>query len=121
MATGGERLYRAKPREFYQLWMLAAATYAVGDTVTTISFVLFPVPGGEANPVLRAAIYEYGLVGLIVIKLVAFGIGIFVSWIAADVKLHPVVYYAPPALFAVVGAYLTISNLLGIFATAGYF
>jgi|APHM01.1.fsa_nt_gi hypothetical protein len=101
---------RFSEREFSRLWTIAAATYGVGDIVTTLAVVGFTDRIGEANPLVRLAVAAYGEAGLVGLKLAVFGLclGISLSSARADDSWG---YYLPPALLAVVGAFTTALNL----------
>jgi hypothetical protein len=104
--------YEDREEEFYWLWIIATATYGVGDIVSTIALVYFHPQVGEANPLVRWAIAEFNLGGLVGLKL-----GVFLTFIAINVTMarrgaDPLLYYAPPAMLAVIGAYLTVWNIV---------
>jgi len=98
------------------LWAIAVATYGVGDSVSTI-IAVFLVDGlGEGNPLVAVLLAEFGIRGL-------FGLKILVFLIAITTNLYGrkredwLGYYGPPAFVALLGAVLTVSNLIAI-ATA---
>ena len=97
-------------REFTHLWLLAAATYGVGDVVTTTALVNHSRRVSEANPVLSLAIETFGGAGLVGLKLLAFGLCLAVSLDAARAG-DRLWYYLPPAALACVGAFVTAFNL----------
>lgn len=70
-------------REFSRLWTLAAATYGVGDIVTTVALLHFDQTVGEANVLLRTAVEAFGNAGLVGLKLAVFLACIGVSLDAA--------------------------------------
>lgn len=96
--------------EFSRLWFLAALTYGVGDIVTTVALVGFSDSVNEGNALLRAAIEGFGLWGLIGLKLAAFLICLGISLYGAR-DADTALYYGPPAMLAVVGAFTTAYNL----------
>ncbi len=104
--------YEDRQEEFYWLWIIATATYGVGDIVTTIALVYYHPLTTEANPVLRWAMSTFGLAGLLGVKLGIFLVFIGVSLGLARRGYEPLVYYAPPALLAALGGYLTVFNLV---------
>jgi len=103
--------FEGQADEFYWLWILATATYGVGDVVTTVALVRFSGRVDEANVLVRAAVDAFGLGGLVGLKLAVFLICIGVQVAAIDGTDDPVVVYAPPAVLAVFGAFTTTFNL----------
>ena len=98
------------PTEFSRLWFLATLTYGVGDIVTTIALVGYSATVNEGNVLLRTAIESFGLWGLIGTKLLAVLFCLSISLYGArdgDAAL----YYGPPAMLAVVGAFTTVYNV----------
>jgi hypothetical protein len=98
------------PDEFVRLWLVATTTYGVGDVVTTIALVGFSASVSEANALLRAAIDAFGLWGLVGMKLLAFFVCLAISLVGAR-DADPALYYGPPVLLALVGAFTTAYNL----------
>jgi len=96
--------------EFSRLWVVATATYGVGDIVTTIALVRYSVSVSEANALLRTVIDAFGLWGLIGLKLVAFFACLAISLAGAGDD-DPLLYYGPPTMLALVGAFTTAYNL----------
>lgn len=95
-------------REFYLLWFVVAATYGVGDTLTTMALV--DAPGlREANAVVAAAL-TFGGGGLVALKIAAIGGCVGVSAWAA-LRRDRFLYYFPPLLLAVLGSLVTVYNL----------
>lgn len=97
-------------REFSWLWLLALATYGVGDVITTIAVIRYAPHVHEWNLVVRivfAAAGEWGLAGL---KLFAFLTCLAISIHAAR-RRDLVLYYLPPSMLAVVGGFVTVHNL----------
>ena len=97
-------------REFRRLWLLAAATYGVGDIVTTIALVQFSTALQEGNSLLRLAFQQFGPAALVTLKLAILLACIAVSVDAAR-RDDRLLYYLPPALLAIVGAFTTVYNL----------
>lgn len=96
--------------EFSWLWFLAALTYGVGDIVTTVALVQFSPAVGEANAPLQYMFDAFGVSGLVALKLAVFAacIGVALAGVRDDDRL---LYYGPPALLALVGAFTTAFNL----------
>jgi hypothetical protein len=110
-APSGRGWSAVTPAAFRRAWAVAAATYGVGDVVTTLAIVQF-VPGlVEANPLVSAAMDAYGTPGLVAVKLGVFlaAIAISVDGVRADDRFT---CHAPPAALAVVGVGTTAYNLL---------
>lgn len=97
-------------REFTQLWLIATATYGVGDIVTTIALFEYSATISEANPLLQSIMETFGQAGLVSIKLAVFLICIFVSVDAAN-RGDRLIFYLPPVVLALVGAFTTAYNL----------
>lgn len=104
--------YEDRREEFYGLWIIATATYGVGDVVTTIALVYYHPLTNEANPVLRWAMSTFGLGGLLAVKLGIFLVFIGVALALSRQGYDPLVYSAPPAILAGLGGYLTVFNLV---------
>jgi hypothetical protein len=105
-----EPLYRRYPREFYGLWFLAAATYGIGDIVSTV-LAVFADPGlVESNPVVSIVLAEYGVLGFLIVK---FMILVTLLWISVDGARSSdrFTYYWPPVVATAVGIALTGWNL----------
>jgi CheY-like chemotaxis protein len=103
-------LYRRYPREFYGLWFLAAATYGIGDIVSTV-LAVFADPGlVESNPVVSIVLAEYGVLGFLIVK---FMIIVTLLWISVDGARSSdrFTYYWPPVVATAVGIALTGWNL----------
>jgi len=98
------------PAEFSWLWLLSAATYGVGDIVTTIALVRYSAAVAEGNALLRMAIEAFGLSGLVGLKLIAFLTCLAISLYGAR-DADSAIYYGPPAILALVGAFTTAFNL----------
>lgn len=103
--------FEGRTDQFYWLWIVATATYGVGDVVTTIALLYFDSSVGEANALVRAAVETFGLGGLVGLKIgvILLCLGVQVSAIG-DTD-DPVVVYAPPAVLAVFGGFTTAFNL----------
>lgn len=106
------RRYERHADEFVALWIIATVTYGVGDVITTIALFYFHPNVGEANPVLRWAMTSFDLAGLVGLKIMVFVAFIVISVEIARRDMDPLLYYAPPAVMAVLGAYLTVSNIV---------
>lgn len=96
--------------EFTRLWVVATATYGVGDMVTTIALLKFSEAVAEGNVVVRVLTDAFGQSGLITLKLAVFLACIATSVDAAK-RDDPLLYYLPPAVLAIVGAFTTAWNI----------
>lgn len=105
-------LYAEREAEFYWLWIIATTTYGVGDIVTTVAFFYFHPTLTEANLLVRWAMMTFDLAGIIALKLASFVLIIAFTVVLAHLDTHPLLYYTPPAVLAVLGAYLTAWNLI---------
>lgn len=101
---------------FSRVWLLALATYGVGDVVTTIALVYFSDLHTEANPVIRQAIMAFGGGGFLGLKLLVIYLCIGVSLWAGLGEDDRLMFYAPPLLLAAFGLYTTAVNLNLLFA-----
>lgn len=103
-------LGRFSAEEFAQLWLVATATYVVGDSVTTLAIINHSATVTEGNAAMAAAVDAFGGAGLMGLKLAAmlFGIGVSCYATREDDRL---LYYTPPVFLAVVGAFATAYNL----------
>lgn len=99
-----------REQEFYWLWILATATYGVGDIVTTLTILYFDVGVREANLLMQRAFDGFGQNGIIALKFVIFIACLSISLYAAE-KLDWQLYYAPPVVLTLVGAFVTAHNL----------
>lgn len=103
-------------RRFSNVWLLALATYGVGDVVTTIAMLYFVPALTEANPVVRFAIDTFGVGGFLALKLLVMyaclGIAIWAGLQARD----RLMFYGPPVVLAVFGAFATLFNLHLLFS-----
>jgi hypothetical protein len=94
---------------FTRLWLLALATYGVGDVVTTIALIEYSPTVSEANALIRLSIDHLGLLGLVLLKYLAFGVAIGISLLgAADADRF--LYYLPPIVLSLAGAFTTVYN-----------
>ncbi|MFC7228061.1 hypothetical protein N0B31_11670 [Salinirubellus salinus] len=105
------RWTRLREQEFYWLWIIATATYGVGDTVTTIAIVQFSPTVREANVLVRAVVETFGNGGLAGLKIAVLLFCIGLSLAALRGTEDRISYYAPPVVLAVVGAFTTVYNL----------
>jgi hypothetical protein len=96
--------------EFSRLWTLAAATYGVGDIVTTVALLHFDEEVGEANVLLQWAVDSFGNAGLIGLKLAVFFFCLAICLDAAH-REDSLVYYLPPVALTLVGAFTTVFNI----------
>lgn len=101
---------------FSRVWLLAVATYGVGDVVTTIALVYFSDVHTEANPVIRQAIIAFGGGGFLGLKLLVIYACIGVSLWAGLSDEDRLMFYGPPVLLAGIGLYTTVHNLGLLFA-----
>jgi hypothetical protein len=100
------------PGEFYWLWILVATTYGAGDVLTTLTITGSHTGVTEANGIVAAAIAQFGPAGLVAVKLGIILAGVAASVYGVAVLSDRTVYYAPPALLAVTGAFATVYNLV---------
>lgn len=114
-AAGGAQSARFDVREFYALWLVAVLLYGAGDTVTSIAILGLGEGLVEANPLVRSLVDAAGVPGLVAVKLAALTACLAVSLSSRRFDGDPLVYYGPPAMLAVVGAFTTVYNarLLG--------
>lgn len=96
---------------FSWVWLLALATYGVGDIVTTIAIIWFHPMYTEANPVIREAIMAFGGGGFLALKLLVFYVCIAVSLWGGLLGDDPLLFYGPPLALSVVGLITTALNL----------
>ena len=100
-----------REQEFYWLWILATATYGVGDVVTTIAIVQFSPTVVEANALVRVLVETFGNSGLAGLKIAVLVFSVGISATALRGTEDRITYYAPPVVLAVVGAFATAYNL----------
>lgn len=98
-------------RRFYRLWLLATATYGVGDIVTTIALVRYAPAVREGNPIVAGSIEQFGLGGLVALKWLAFFAALALSLAALHRWHDRVLSYFPPLALAGVGLFVTVLNL----------
>lgn len=91
------------------LWALAFASYGVGDTVTTY-LGLSLGRAAEAGPIAAPVVGTYGIVGLLVLKVVTL-LTFYLSWTVLDTSAR----VAVPLAVTVVGVSVTAWNLAVIF------
>jgi hypothetical protein len=103
--------FEGQTDQFYWLWIVATTTYGVGDVVTTVTLLYFAESVGEANALVRAAVGEFGLAGLVGLKLGVFLLCVGLQVTALGDSDDWVVVYAPPAVLAVFGAFTTAFNV----------
>jgi hypothetical protein len=103
-------LGRFSADEFARLWLVATATYVVGDSVTTLAIINHSSTITEGNAAMAAAVDAFGGAGLMGLKLVAMLFGIAVS-VYATRDGDRTLYYTPPVFLAVVGAFATAYNI----------
>lgn len=96
--------------EFSRLWLLATATYGVGDIVTTTALIHFSAAVNEANVLVRLAVESSGQAGLVGLKLAVLLTCLGISLSAANEE-DAFSYYLPPLVLSVVGAFVTTYNV----------
>jgi hypothetical protein len=101
---------RFDSQHFVHLWLVALATYGVGDIVTTVTLLWFTDKVNELNAVVLFAVDAYGLAGFIALKLVAFLTAIGVSLLGAHTN-DRFLYYLPPVALSLVGGFVTTFNI----------
>lgn len=92
-------------------WLLALATYGVGDVVTSIALIWFSPLHVEANPVIAGAIATFGGGGFLAVKLLTFFAALGISLWAGYLEGDPVAFYGPPFVLMVTGALITAWNM----------
>jgi hypothetical protein len=110
LRTSVVRDSRFDSQRFVHLWLIALATYGVGDIVTTITLLWFTDRVNELNTVVLFAVETYGLPGFVALKLVAFGVALGVSLLGAATD-DRFLYYLPPVVLSLVGGFVTAFNL----------
>lgn len=108
--SGTRSLGGYSTEEFARLWLIATATYVVGDSVTTLAIINYAPAVTEGNAAMAAAVATFGEAGLIGLKLGAMLFGIAVSLYATR-ESDRLLYYTPPVFLAVAGAFATAFNL----------
>jgi len=96
---------------FTRVWLLALATYGVGDVVTTIALVWFTPNYVEANPVVSMAIAALGGGGFLGLKLVAFYACIGIAIWGGVLDDDPFLFYLPPVVLTLIGTMTTVMNM----------
>ena len=97
--------------QFVGVWAAAAATYGLGDTLTTAAVVWYSTTLVEANPVVALAASAGGVPGLVLLKLAAFLACLAIALDGAR-RADRLRFYLPPATLAVMGAFASTTNLL---------
>ncbi|WP_181686289.1 hypothetical protein [Halorhabdus salina] len=103
---------------FRNVWLLALATYGVGDIVTTITIVYFSEIHVEANPIVNASIDAFGGGGFLAMKLLVLYTCLGISIWAGRLENDRLLFYGPPLLLMLVGLLITGTNLMILFAAA---
>lgn len=96
---------------FSRIWLLALATYGVGDIVTTIAIVWYSPLHAEANPIVNAAIATFGGGGFLALKLLVFYTCIGISLWGGVLDDDRFLFYLPPVVLALSGTVTTVFNL----------
>ena len=99
------------PERFTLAWILALATYGVGDVVTTIWLVWFSPAHAEANPIVAGAISNFGGGGFLALKLLVFYAAIGVSLWGGVQYRDRLLVYGPPLVLTAVGLLVSTINL----------
>lgn len=91
------------------LWAVAVLTFGIGDTLTTMVILGQQNFMGETNPIVAAAVSQFGLVGFLGLKVLVMGVALLAGLYAyrANDRLLSVVI---PLLLAIAGCYATVSN-----------
>ncbi|WP_435194977.1 DUF5658 family protein [Natronomonas sp. EA1] len=87
-----------------RLWVAAVLTYGVGDLVTTY-IGLATDRGAEAGPIAGAFVGSHGYLGLVVLKLLTFGL-FYLVWRVAHTRGK----IAVPLAVTLVGTVVTLWN-----------
>ncbi|RLM53623.1 hypothetical protein DVK02_12280 [Halobellus sp. Atlit-31R] len=96
-------------RGFVPLWVLATATYGVGDVVTTIAIIEHSPTVSEANALVRLSVDAFGILGLVLLKYAVFGVTLAISIVAA-VDGDDFFAYLPPTVLSLVGTFTMVYN-----------
>jgi len=96
---------------FRNAWLLALATYGVGDIVTTITIAYFSRIHVEANPIVNLSIDLFGGGGFLAMKLLVFYLCLGISIWAGRLEDDRLLFYGPPIFLALVGTVITGINL----------
>jgi len=101
---------------FSRMWLVAAATYGVGDIVTTIAIVYFMPTLTEANPAIRLAIQTFGGGGFLGLKLLVLPRLYRNQSLGRGPRRRPRAVLRPPAVLTLFGIVVTGMNLGLLFA-----
>lgn len=101
---------------FRNIWLLALATYGVGDIVTTITIAYFSRVHVEANPIVNLSIDLFGGGGFLAMKLLVLYACLGISIWAGRLEDDRLLFYGPPVLLTFVGLIVTATNLFILFA-----
>ena len=96
-------------------WTLAFLTFGVGDTATTMVVLGRRNFLGETNPVVRAAVAEFGFPGFLALKAIAFLVALGAGLYFYRVREDRFLAYVIPILVIVAGLFTTVSNLQLVF------
>ena len=100
----------AESSNFVRLWVLALATYGVGDIVTTIAIIEHSSDLREANALVRLSVDAFGIYGLALLKYAVFGITLAISLVAAA-DGDEFFAYLPPVVLSLVGTFTMVYNV----------
>jgi hypothetical protein len=100
----------------WTVWLVALATYGVGDVVTTIAIVWFLPLYTEANPLIQFAVEIFGGGGFLALKLLVFYAVLGISLWAGVPERDRLMFYGPPLVLAAVGVFVTGHNLVLVLA-----
>ncbi|WP_256290385.1 hypothetical protein [Halobellus inordinatus] len=100
----------AESSNFVRLWVLALATYGVGDIVTTIAIIEHSPDLREANALVRLSVDAFGIYGLALLKYAVFGIILAISLVAAA-DGDEFFAYLPPVVLSLVGTFTMVYNV----------
>lgn len=96
---------------FALVWLMALATYGVGDLVTSIALIWFSPLYVEANPLIAWAISLFGGGGFLALKLWVFYLAIGISIWAGVLCEDRLLFYGPPIVLTIFGIVTTAFNL----------
>lgn len=97
-------------REFVTLWGIAALVYGAGDVLTTLALLYRAPTVVEANVLIRLVTDAFGPAGLVGLKLVVFLLSLALA-VDASGRGDRGLYYLPPVVLALFGAFTTAMNL----------